>query len=144
MPSHQELLFTEYRSISTRQEQREYLHSLLIIGTVQRRRVNSPQKIRSRSVQYNLVNETRNKIRVCRLFFCNTFGISTKVLENISKKTSPTTGRYRSEHGNTGKTPAKTTPQRIIRKVAQFISRVPKLPSHYSRANSSRLYLEAT
>lgn len=116
----------------------------MTVGNVKRRRVNSPQKVRSFSVQYHLHSGNGEKVRVCRQFFCNTFGISKKVVENITKKTSLISGRYKGEHGNTGRAPKCTTPARTITKVALFISQMPKMPSHYCRADSKRLYFEAT
>lgn len=142
---HQRELFTEYRRIESRVEQRAYLASLLQDECVQRRTVcDEDMKVaRTVSVKYMLKDEGRNSVRVCQKFFCATFAISHKTTSNCIQKKSPTTGRYQSKHGNAGREPHNKTNERRYRQVTWFLGQIPKVPSHYCRKNSKRLYFEA-
>lgn len=138
----QKLIFKEYYDIKTREEQRFYLAKLMEDRPIKRRMVDPDdcKIIRNHTVAYHLRNELGENIRVCQLFFIKTFGISKKIPENIIKKLSPTTRILNSDHGNRGRAPKNKTDDLKIRKVKRFIQKFPKIPSHYCRKNSSKLY----
>lgn len=138
----QEILFKEYRTMSNRDDQRAFLRSLMQTNPVQRRRTNSPTICRNISITYSLKNDDGQQIRVCQKFFCNTFGISAKVVANISHNVSPKTGRFSGRHKNAHRPPHNRTEECRIRKVISFIRKIPKVPSHYCRKGSNFLYFE--
>lgn len=143
---HQQALFTEYRTLPSRTQQRLFLAKFMVEAPVQRRRgtAEDSTKLRTRAVAYHLRNAKGELVRVCRLFFCRTFSISETLTKNILKSTSPTTGRYSCEHKNTSRIPWNKTEERRVRKVKTFIASIPKVPSHYCRHDSKRLYFEPT
>lgn len=148
-PSHitavqQQTLFAEFRSMKTRAEQRAYLASLIVSNPPKRHRTEEPKVLRQRSAAYHLKDAAGEDIRVCREFFCATFAISRKITSNIVKKKSPGTGRYDSSHGNKGRVAPNITSPRRARDVMKHLSLVPKVPSHYCRKKSKKLYFEAT
>ena len=130
--------------MKTRREQRSYLASLIESNLAKGSRVEQPSVLRTRIAKYYLRNSEGELCRVCRDFFCGTFRVSHKLTTNIVSKLSPTTGRYTAEHGNIGRVPPNLTSLARIRRVREFIFSIPKVPSHYCRKHSKKLYFEAT
>lgn len=141
---HQAMLFQEYRDLPDRIQQRAYLASLIVEECVKNRTVAEPKIARTLSAAYHLLDHNRELVRVCRAFFCATFGISSTITKNIIKKKSPTSGIYRGEHKGVGKEPWNKTPRRALSAVKRFINSIPKMPSHYCRKESKKLYFEPT
>ena len=141
---HQRSIFVEYRTISTRMEQRAFLSRLMVEHTVKRRRVDVKdcQSLRMRSIAYTLKDAEGTFVRVCLSFFCKTFAISQSVTKNIANNINPTTGRFDATHGSVGRTPWNATTNRCRRQVVSFLRSVPKMPSHYCRKRTQRLYFE--
>lgn len=139
----QKELFDDYWAIGCREKQRLYLATLLSECAVKRRTVCEPKSFRSVSVAYHLHDaEGRELIRVCRKFFCSTFAISDKIPKNIVHKKSPTSGRFNPVHKNKAKQPWNKTPDKRIRIVNSFLNSIPKVPSHYCRKETKKLYFE--
>ena len=140
-----QLIFDEYHAPPTREQQRAHLASLIWSDTaVPGTRVCKPKVLRLRATGYYLRSPEGEQICVCRIFFCNTFGVSHKLTSNIIKKKSLTTGHYNPVHGNKGRIAPNITSDICARRVRNFINKVPKLPSHYCRKHSQKLYFEAT
>lgn len=139
----QKVLFEEYWSIGSRENQRIFLANLLTESAVKRRTVCEPKRLRSVSVAYHVQeSNTRQLIRVCRQFFCATFGISDKIPKNIVKKKSPISGRYSAIHKNKDREPWNKTSEKRLRRVNNFLNAIPKVPSHYCRKDTKKLYFE--
>lgn len=90
---------------------------------------------RNVSKQYFLTTESKGRIQVCMKTFLSTLGIT----EN--------TVRYWIEHaekGMTKKTEVIRPPKKVKTKgnLEKFFDDLPKMPSHYCRASSTKLYLE--
>ncbi|CAG9840853.1 unnamed protein product [Diabrotica balteata] len=109
-----------------------------------------PSKKRNRKVDpnfnkevsraYTLPNSENENVRVCLKFFCNTFSISKRISNDALKFKSPN-GNYHGCAKRKGRQASNATPQARIREVLSFLLKFPKVPSHYCRQRSSRLYL---
>ncbi|CAH2090933.1 unnamed protein product [Euphydryas editha] len=90
------------------------------------------------------------KVRVCRLFFLNTLSLgedsfkcwtkeSDTINEDLRFDDSPTL-----DIDNTSSAALVPKYTHVTQKVKTWIDLIPKVPSHYCRASSSKLYVEST
>lgn len=84
------------------------------------------------------------KIRVCKLFFKNTLAINNRPIETALKKKNNDTNissmkDYRGTHLNHSK-----VDENIKESIRKFIEAIPKIESHYIRANSKRHYIDGS
>lgn len=84
------------------------------------------------------------KIRVCKIFFKNTLGINNRPIETAVKKKNKETNistmkDLRGSHGNHSK-----VDENIRNGVKAFIEAIPKIESHYIRANSKRHFIDGS
>lgn len=138
----QKSLFTEYYNLRDTSRQKEFLCSLVVETAVNRKRKrkedSSVDKLVSRA--YHLPDTEGNHIRVCQIFFLKTFAISKSVVNYALKYKSPH-GAYRGRDKRKGRPAPNATPDRQVKAVCTFLAEIPKIPSHYCRKRSSRLYL---
>ncbi|CAH2092428.1 unnamed protein product [Euphydryas editha] len=84
------------------------------------------------------------KIRVCKTFFKNTLAINNRPIETAIKKKNKNTNiaTMKDERGCHGKHPR--LDENITNGVKAFIRAIPKIESHYIRANSKRHYIDGS
>lgn len=138
----QESLFNEYYSWKDSNRQKDFICSLVQEGPVARKRKRKDGSVIEKKIsrQYFLPNGNGGKNRVCLPFFCNTFAFSKKTIINTVKFKSPS-GKYRGKDKRKGKPAHNATPNIIVKAIKRFLSDIPKVPSHYCRSRSRRLYL---
>lgn len=112
-------------------ERRIYVKSLVEVSDVKRRRTEADSSRRSASVFCFLCVDGK-RVRVCQRMFLSTFGIKQwTFLKWIGRR---------------GASPQKTERVRVQTEeqdfVKTFLLNLPKVPSHYCRSSSSKLYLE--
>lgn len=142
-------LFKNFWKVLTWDQRKMYVINLVNKRPIKRKRTAAESSRRNETLDYNLVIKG-NKVQVCRQTFLNTFGL---------KKWSVRYWLYGDD-----KTPAKeelsdiniVPPSKITRRnqtgkmrktehheyLLHFLDTLPKLPSHYCRSTTTRLYLE--
>ncbi|KAJ8944554.1 hypothetical protein NQ314_009460 [Rhamnusium bicolor] len=135
-------LFQQFWEMGNVNKQREYIirHIKSVSPKYIYKRVN-PTRDRSENKAYHF--QVENKfIRVCRLFFLNTLNIGDTMLRNALKKTNSEgfiDEDRRGKHSNHAKLDTDT--KQFIR---DHIESIPKIESHYLRAQSSRDYIDGS
>jgi len=89
---------------------------------------------------YCLPDGQGNNVRVCLPFFCATFSVS-KTIINDALFNRSSNGSYYGRDKRKGKPAHNATPTNKVNNVRRFLNEIPKVPSHYCRKRSSRLYL---
>lgn len=143
--------FKFFCKIKTWQEKRGYVRGLVTNRPITRRRKISKsdkvRKIESRDIRLCLTNG--RQLKVCRKMFLNTLSIGedcfkrwTKKINNISNSNSS-----ESEHDHE---PISLTPSpRVLKKqndiihIKDWLHLLPKVPSHYCRQSTSKIYVES-
>jgi len=92
----------------------------------------------STSHKYNLKRSDGKRERVCKKMFCTTFGIPLSTITKwLSEKSSPKAKKFPQRPGSKVVT---SEQKRILR---EFLDHLHKMPSHYCRKQSDKLYLES-
>lgn len=78
------------------------------------------------------------KIRVCKIFFISTLGITQRCIRSVIKKRKE--GSFEEKRGKHGKQPHSDND--VKNKVRAHIASIPKIESHYTRAHSQKEYIE--
>lgn len=138
-------IFTSYWNLSDITKQREFIRNSIqevqtryryirVGGTRQQRRLNN--------AFYLLRN--CNRIRVCKVFFKNTLDINDRPIRTILEKKDKVADVVmeedrRGKHGNHC-----TVDERIREKITSHIQSIPKVESHYTRANTTRTFIDGS
>lgn len=86
------------------------------------------------------LNKNNENIRVCKLFFADTLAISYKMIDTVVRK-KESDNDYEETHDLRGITaPGNKTPQEIVDKIRDHINSIPRMESHYCRAQSKKEY----
>lgn len=138
----QKSLFQEYWSFGSTVRQKDFLCSLIEETAIARKRKRSEESGIDKTVSrsYKLPNGNSETIRVCQKFFCNTFAISKRIPTDALLHKS-LNGTYRGQDKRKGRPATNVTPHEKVREIQAFLAAFPKVPSHYCRQRSSRLYL---
>lgn len=131
-------IFNTYWGLGDLQKQREFIirHTTEIKPKY---RYSSTQNLRKLNTAfYFQLND--NRIRVCKTFFKNTLALNDRPISTaISKKTE--TGFIQTElRGKHGK--QRTVEPDVYESVKRFINTIPRIESHYLRAQTSREYIQ--
>nr|CAI5834545.1 unnamed protein product [Callosobruchus analis] len=111
----------------------------------QRKIVNTKRKTasdESRRAETLIYTLTLNNIKypVCKIMFLNTLALRSLTVQSWTRKGKH--AMYTHKQAESAKRTKKSPYTEDIDFLKNFLSRLPKLPSHYNRANSSKLYLE--
>lgn len=87
-------------------------------------------------------HQSIGKHRVCQKFFCNTFDISTSII-NFCSKNRGHAGSYVGADNRKGKIPANKTSLEDTKFVKEHIDQYPRIESHYCRKDSKKIYLDS-
>lgn len=119
-------------------EKRGHIGSLVDVIPIKRSRAKTDKSTRGDTHVYWL-KLNGERIRVCREMFLNTLGLARKQVNNWIKK-------GQSFSPSQPKRPVNRKPgqQQIIKSssLKQFLESLPKMPSHYCRQSSTKMYLE--
>ena len=112
-------------------ERKIYVKSLVEVSDVKRRRTEAVQSLRSASLCCFLCVDGR-RLRVCQRMFLSTLGIKQwSVLKWV--------GRRDESPEKTARVRVRTEERDFLK---SFLLELPKVPSHYCRSSSSKMYLE--
>lgn len=122
-------------------EKKTYVTSLIITTPVKQRTVESSR--RNSTMSYNLKVKDAY-LCVCKTMFLNTLGLGEKqVLTWCLTAKDTELNNYETNKEKNIRSTMRITPEKIKRKfVSEFLEKLPKLPSHYCRKSTSRLYFE--
>jgi len=133
-----------YVGLESYKRQKDFLLSNMIIKRKERERIRGStgqrQKARSYSLEYYFVKNGEG-IRVCKQFFMSTLGIGHSPISEAVRGCGET-GHFigedkRGKHAAVNKT--KDSDLQLVRK---HIESFPKMPSHYTRRDSKKEYLD--
>lgn len=132
-------LFNSYWELADLQRQREFIvrHAQEIKPKY---RYSSTQNLRALNTAFYF-EMNGSKIRVCKTFFKSTLDLNDRVIKTaLSKKTDlgVIEGELRGKHGN----PPTIDPQ-IRQSVLDFINSIPRIESHYLRAQTTRQFISS-
>ncbi|KAF9413687.1 hypothetical protein HW555_008133 [Spodoptera exigua] len=123
-----------------------YINGLIQARNILRRRTSSVVQKKSFGYDCYLPSTTGDKFRVCKELFLATFDLKKDMFQlwirsniNISESSAETSFRRMYEVPNTSEP---TTRALKSDSVLKWLECVPKVPSHYCRANSSRIYVD--
>lgn len=97
---------------------------------------------RGHSYKYNLPKEEIGNIVVCKTFFLRTLAIGAKMIQGTLTRSIINGLITAKKDGRKGRSPANKTSELLINDVKIFLNKLPRVPSHYCRKESNRLYLE--
>lgn len=142
---HRMEIFTSYWNLGDLTMQRQYLANSItpIEPSYRYIRVGGSRQPRAmNNAFYFHVNG--EKIRVCKLFFKNTLDINDRPIRTVIEKRKKIAGTLlepdrRGKHGN-----HPTVSQEIRESIKQHIDSIPKIESHYTRANTSKTFIDGS
>lgn len=128
-------IFREFWDKMSWDQRRIYIAGL--VDSIPRKRPSSGESRRKGTLVYHLqVNDTRKQ--VCKKMFLNTFGTKEWTVRYWKEQTSDKGITPNSENRH----PVAKNEKRNKHFVREFLEILPKLPSHYCRKMSTKLYLE--
>ncbi|CAG9816980.1 unnamed protein product [Phaedon cochleariae] len=135
-PSRQKL-FSAYWELADLQRQREFIvrHSQEIKPKY---RYSSTQNFRALNTAFYFESDG-TRIRVCKAFFKSTLDLNDRVIKTALSKKSESgviEGELRGKHGN-----QPTIDPQVRRSVIDFINSIPRIESHYLRAQTTREFI---
>lgn len=133
-------IFNTYWSLGSLQRQRDFLSSCINIQNIVCRRVKNVAQPRTPNSWFSFVKNGQTR-RICKTFLLNTLGIAQRTLRTVIEAKSSDCGiAPTDQRGKHGKQP-KSDPE-VLESVRQHINSVPRVESHYLRANSSREFID--
>lgn len=136
-----ECLFKSYWGMSDLQRQRDYLGSMVKAMSIGRRRVKTSSK-RNATLHYTLTYNGTNH-RVCKTFFLNTLDINYPVVKTAVDKYCRSPSSMQSPDKRGRQAPAIKLPVSVVDFAKAHIDKFPRVPSHWCRADTTKVYLEA-
>lgn len=133
-------IFDRYWALGSLQRQRDFLSACISITNIVCRRVKNPAKPRTPNSVFSFMKNGQTR-RICKTFLLNTLGIAQRTLRTvIEAKTSESGIAPTDQRGRHGNQP-KSDPE-VLESVHQHINTVPRIESHYLRANTSREFID--
>lgn len=131
-------IFSNYWKLANLERQREFIASN-IESIKPKYRYSSTQNLRNlNSAFYFEIN--RERVRVCKTFFKATLDINDRPIRTVLMKKNETGFLTNDLRGKHGKQP--TVDPEIKDSVKKFIDAIPRIESHYLRAQTTREYIE--
>lgn len=157
------MIHSYFWNLKTWAEKKTFVKAAAVRRGIRRRRLRdsiSSAKKSGHDIYFNRSDEGSTKVRVCRLFFLNTLAIGedsfrrwtneSDMVSDVVCSDSPQTHLLSTSNSvpvnrnvdNRAPLSQYTTP--LTKIVKTWIDLVPKVPSHYCRASSNKLYVEST
>lgn len=138
-------IFSSYWSLANIEKQRQFIHNSMVTNEPRYRYVREGgiRPVRQKNMKYFFtINE--NVTRVCKVFFMNTLNINSRIIRTVLEKSNKVANvllesDQRGKHGNQ----PKVKPE-IREGIKAFIESIPKIESHYTRAHSSKLFIDGS
>lgn len=136
----QEIFNSYWNEKNTNDIKRQFVSSCVDSQPIARSRKRNADsgKVKENTLFYSFIVNKRS-VRVCKVMFLNTLGISNKVVVNVLKKIQQggiIQPDLRGKHS-----PSNKTPTEILENVKNHISSFPNYESHYSREKTAKKYL---
>lgn len=132
-------IFENYWALGNSQRQRDYLSSCMSSIKPKYQYPRNENKRRDNNAFHFVINGDR--IRVCKIFFKSTLDITDRPIRTVIEKRNGVGGMIsndlRGKHGNHPKLDAG-----IKEGIRNHINSIPRIESHYTRARSSREFIE--
>lgn len=136
-------LFSEYWELGNIDKQREFIKSGMqeIKPSYKYVRVGGKRPPRRNNMAFYF-HQNDKRIRVCKLFFMNTLDINSRPIRTVVEKQNKVAnvlmeGDKRGKHGNQPK-----IKESVKVGIREFIDSIPKIESHYTRANTSKHFID--
>ena len=144
-------IFKKFWSL-TWDEKNIFVRGRGVMNNVKRARNRKEEGKSQRTCSFTFYLEKKyERIRVCKTMFCSTLGMSARTiskwlndLDSLNKS-----NEIQNEHENENETPTanisiqtRSNDNKKRQIIKQFLDTIPKLPSHYCRKSTSKLYLE--
>lgn len=146
-------VFDYFWGLTTWDAKKAYLKNLVCMRPILRRRkTTSNSEITSQrklAYDYYLSDDQNITVKVCKNFFVSTFNISSDTLSEWIKKLQDYTNEgkdLRSKHEKRQSNRTTNPVPKVIRSttVIDWLNLLNKVPSHYCRSSSNRVYVEDT
>lgn len=132
--------FQQYWSLGSLQRQRDYLSSCIEPLQLSYRRISTNKEPRRQNCAFCLLHNGK-RIRVCKTYLTNTFGIKERTIRTVIQSRTSESGIVavdkRGKHGNQ----SKMNPE-VMESIKSHINSIPRIESHYQRANTSREFID--
>lgn len=134
-------LFEDYWGLGSLQRQRDFLGSCVEKLVTKYRRITSAEARNTNCVFYLNKDDDGSKVRVCKTFLINTFGITERTIRMVIHSKATGSGiiaqDQRGTHGRHSK-----IDQEVLESVRLHIKGIPRVESHYLRAQTSREFID--
>lgn len=133
-------IFQEFWNLGNTERQHTYISSCMESIKPQYRypTENSPRNFNN--AFYFDINGTR--MRVCKTYFKSTLAITDRPIRTVLSKKLDCRGVYEDNRGKHGK--HATVPPHVKSSIRSHIEKIPKLESHFCRAQTTRQYIEGS
>lgn len=131
-------IFSEFWRMGDLSKHRHWIHTHIRSKPCSNSR--TPDSKRKRTMEYYLPNG-HEAVKVCKLMFINTLGISDKIVRTVQDKADAATGVLGGECRGGRVFSLRERDAAIRDAVAKHINMFPRTESHYCRKNSKREYL---
>lgn len=131
-----ESTFRYYWSLDTWEAKKAYIKNLVRIRSINRRRKitqRTANLVKEQGFDCFLPNENNELIRVCKTFLLRTLGMKNDTLNVWIKQLHEPTSKPQ-----LNKAPTQSSKSASVR---EWLGLLPKMPSHYCRASTSRIYV---
>lgn len=138
-----ETIHTHFWSDMSWDQKKVYVSSLVSEQNTKRKKGSGTESRRSSSFVYKLrTNNDGNTYKVCKRMFLSTFSLGEWCVRNWVMKSH--SGMHSSKLSTNEKRRKTTNDLKNVEKefLYKFFDELPKLPSHYCRSSSNKLYLE--
>ncbi|CAG9814696.1 unnamed protein product [Phaedon cochleariae] len=136
---HRTKLFMDYWKLGSLQRQRDFLGSCVEPLVTKYRRISGADARRRNCVFY--LTNSGMRMRVCKTFLINTFGNTERTIRTFIQSIVSDNGMIpqdkRGKHGRQMK-----IDQEILESVRFHINSIPRVESHYLRANTTREFID--
>lgn len=135
-----------WKNHKTWHEKKAYIKGLVATRDIKRRRKEVTGKhFKSEGHDLFLPTGTGQKVKVCRFFFLNTIDLGRDTFMRWVKRDKRSSSPSVSENGEETATVIKDKVQiNKAKKVREWLDLLPKVPSHYCRASTTKKYVEST
>lgn len=134
-------IFAMFWGMGDLQRQREFIKDSTQVVVPKYQRITLNRKRERGSNQSYSIMKDGEKIRVCKQYFKNTFDLSDRAIRTTFEKTDKSTGvlslEMRGKHGKDQK-----LDKELVKSAKDHIEKIPRIPSHYCRSQSSREYID--
>lgn len=140
---HRRDIFSAYWNLKNIDRQRDFINNLVDVSGCKRRTVGAVDNFRRTKTMKFTFNIKNTRVNICRTMFLNTLAIKKGVLNFAIKKRAPNSSTITTEHDRRGGYGTSKIKEESISFLKDHIKKFPTLPSHYSRRDTNKQYLDS-